>query len=183
MTKSSGAIEADCGPLRIPRVRQRVPVFTAACVVLGVAAHSAAGGSTPGAGVVLVMVVAVAMTSASLECREQGLPSIVLAVALAQLGVHVALLAGHDHAASRVGENRPALFIAHAWPVVVLAWWLRRGEAAAWRATAQVWPHLVRLPCILFSSKVSLRDGPTRLRRARFCGAPGLVLPVRGPPR
>jgi hypothetical protein len=183
MTKSCGGTEPGCGPLEILRLRLRVPVFTAACVCLGVSAHIAAGGSLPSAAMVLLMVAAVAVTSASLQCRERGLPSIVLAVGLVQLGMHAALLAGHEHATSAAAENRPAMLMAaQACAVVALAWWLRRGEAAAWRATVKVWRRLFRLPSVLVSSKVSVPDRRAPWSSAPLRGAPGLVLPVRGPP-
>jgi hypothetical protein len=131
---------------------------------------------------VLLMVAAVAVTSASLQCRERGVPVIVPAVALVQLGLHLALLAAQEHATSVAAENRPAMLMALAGTVVALACGLRRGEAAAWQVTVKVWRRLVRQPCVLVSSEVSVPD-----RRAPWCaaplrGAPGLVLPVRGPP-
>jgi hypothetical protein len=182
MTQSWDGTEPGCDPLEVLRLRRRVQVFTAACVCLGVSAHIAAGGSLPGAGMVLLIVAAVAVTSASLECHERGLPAIVLAVALVQLGLHVALLAAQQHATSVAAENQPSMLMAHAVAVVALACWLRRGEGAAWRTTVKVWCRLIRLPCVLVSSNVSVPD-----RRAPWCaaplrGAPGLVLPVRGPP-
>jgi hypothetical protein len=180
MTRALGVAAGD--PLEALRLRLRVPVFTAACVCLGVGAHIAAGGSLPSAAMVLLMVAAVAVTCASLQCRERGLPSIVLAVGLVQLGVHVALLAGHEHATSAAAENRPAMLMAHACAVLALAWWLRRGEAAAWRATVKVWPRLFPLGSVLVSLKVSVPDRRALRSRAPLRGAPGLVLPVRGPP-
>ena len=182
MTKAPGAPDHDGDPLEALRLRLRVPVFTAACVCLGVGAHIGAGGSPPDAAMVLRMVAAVAVTSASLQCRERGLPSIVAAVALVQLGVHVALLASHEHEASAAPENLPVMLMAHAGAVMALAWWLRRGEAAVWRATATLWRRLVRAPRADVWSKAWLTDRRPPGCRALFAGAPGLVLPVRGPP-
>ena len=182
MTKSCDGAEPGCDPLGVLRLRLRVPVFTAASVCLGMSAHIAAGGSLPGGAMVLLIVAAVAVTSASLECRERGLPAIVLAVALVQLGLHVALLAGHEHATSVAAGNRPAMLMAHAGAVVALACWLRRGEAAAWQATVKVWRRLVRLPSVLVSSKVCVPDRRAPCCAAPLRGAPRLVLPVRGPP-
>jgi len=163
-------------------LRLRVPVFTAACVCLGVGAHIAAGGSIPDAAMVLLLVGAVALICASLERRERSLPSIVAGVGFVQLGIHVALLAGHQHEASAASQNLPVMLMAHGCGVVALAWWLRRGEAAVWRATVEIWRRLVRLPCAGVSSKLRLTDRHAPLWWALFCGAPGLVLPVRGPP-
>jgi hypothetical protein len=182
MTKAPGAPAAGVGPLEALRLRLRVPVFTAACVSLGVGAHSVAGGSPPDTAMVLLLVGAVALICASLERRERSLPSIVAGVGLVQLGIHIALLARHQHEASAAPENLPVMLMAHGCGVMALAWWLRRGEAAVWRATATVWRRLVLAPCAGVSSKLRLTDRPAPLWWALFCGAPGLVVPVRGPP-
>ena len=183
MTKAPVGPDRDGAPLEALRLRLRVPVFTAACVCLGVGAHLGAGGSPPDAAMVLLLVGAVALICASLQCRERSLPSIVAGVGLVQLGIHVTLLTGHQREASAAAQNLPVMLMAHAGAVLALAWWLRRGEAAVWRATATLWRRLVRAPRAGVWSKVGLTDRRPRLRRALFAGAPGLVLPVRGPPR
>lgn len=182
MTKALGVAAGGGDPLEALRLQLRVPVFTAACVYLGVGAHIAAGGSPPGAAMVLLLVGAVALICASLERRERSLPSIVAGVGLGQLGIHVALLAGHQHEASAAAQNQPVMLMAHAGAVLALAWWLRRGEAAVWRVTATLLRRLVRAPCADVSSKVWLTDRRPPGCRALFAGAPGLLLPVRGPP-
>jgi hypothetical protein len=182
VTKPLGGAHPDGGPLEALGLGLRVPVFTAACVCLGVGAHLAAGGSPPDAAMVLLLVAFVALICASIERRERSLPSIVAGVGLVQLGVHVALLAGHQHEASAAAQNLPVMLMAHAGAVVALAWWLRRGEAAAWQATATLWRRPVRVPCAGVSLKVWLTDRRPPLCGELLCGAPGLVLPVRGPP-
>lgn len=182
VTRPNGVADPHARAHEALPLRLRIPAFTAGSVGLGVVAHVAAGGNPPGVGMMLLMVAAVTLTFASLTRRERALPWIVVAVGFVQLGMHVALLGGHEHANPAAADNGPALVIAHAVAVVALAWWLRRGEAAAWRAAVKVWRRLVRLPSTPISSKVSMRDRPAPLCRASFPGVPVLVLPVRGPP-
>ena len=70
----------------------RVPTFTAASLALGIVGHLWAGGAPPGPGTLALLVGAVGLISLRLADRERRLPELVLAVALVQAAVHVALL-------------------------------------------------------------------------------------------
>jgi len=159
----------------------RVPVFTLATVTLGVSAHLAAGGSPPGPGVLGILLAAVALASLGLSHREQRLPRVIAGVAAVQLGVHVALL-GHDPATMAGSSHAPGQMVAaHAVAALVLAWWLRRGEAAAWRATTRTIRLALadpRPPLIPPAGEVC----PATLLPRPVPALPGPVRYVRGPP-
>ena len=167
------------------RLSARIPTFTATSVSLGVVAHVAAGGGPPSAGLMLVIVAAVGLTSAVLTRRERNLPTIVLAVALVQLGMHAALPMGHEHVHAMASDTMavtPPMLLAHTGAVLALSWWLRRGEMAAWRVLGEVWRSLVRPRVIPQPSNELRRElpaGPRRVGRRRLL-AP--VITVRGPP-
>ncbi len=182
MTPPIVAADPDGAHLQALRLRLRIPVFTATSVLLGVVAHIAGGGTPPGAAMVALMVAVVTLTSASLTRRERTLPSIVLALGLVQVGMHLALLVGHEHAASVNTDNGPAMVVSHACAVLALAWWLRRGETAAWSAAFTLWRRHVRLRSILAASNVSLRNLPAPPWRVSLARALVQVRPVRGPP-
>lgn len=178
--RRSGAPAADRSG---PGHRLRVPVFTAATVVLGVGAHVAAGGAAPAIGQLLLITAVVAAISSAVATRELRLPALVGAVALTEAGIHVALL-GQAHAGHGVDRSGSSgMLLAHLAASLLLAWWLRRGEAAVWHMVVRA-GRLVRLP----SAPVRLRlpemlrlvatAGTRRLRRLHV----GPVHPVRGPP-
>jgi hypothetical protein len=182
LTKPRPVAKPACDPLELLRLRLGIPVFTEGSVCVGVGAHIAAGASAPSAAMVLLLAAAVGLTSSSLLRCERGPLWIGLAVALVQLAMHVALLAGHEYAIPAATEYRPTTLLAHAGAVVALTWWLRRGEAAAWGAAVKVWRRPVRPPHVVVIARLYVRYRPGPWCRARFCGAPGSVLPVRGPP-
>ena len=103
----------------------------------------------------LMIVAAVTLTSALLSRRERNLPTVVLAVTLVQVGMHVALPMGHEHLPAMAQEHAhamaggtvpvmPAMLLAHTGAVLALSWWLRRGEVAARRVLVRVWRRLMR---------------------------------------
>jgi hypothetical protein len=117
-----------------PPVVARVVVFTLATVALGVGGHLAGGGRAPSAVVLAGLLAGGAVAASGMAGREQTLPRIVLAVGAIQVGIHAVLMAPtpgmHQHAGAMPGH---AMVGWHAVAVLLVAWWLRRGEAAAWR--------------------------------------------------
>ncbi|HVN11141.1 MAG TPA: hypothetical protein VMT69_03530 [Kineosporiaceae bacterium] len=121
-----------------------MPAFTLPTVTLAVSAHLAGGGRPPDVGTVVVLLGSVALLSAAVSARRQNLPRLLLGVVLVQAGVHIALL-GHHTPASAQAVGGPLMVPAHALASVVLAWWLTKGEAALWGATADRLRTLSRL--------------------------------------
>jgi hypothetical protein len=192
---TAGATTGRAGDGSLPdrwRRRLRVPVFTAATVTLGVGAHLAAGGARPAPGQLGLITAVVALICSAAAGRERRMPALLDAVGLTEAGIHIALLGGsHADHAGHVGHvvdrsGSAGMLLAHLLASVALAWWLRRGEAAAWRAvdravgrgllllTARSAPPL-RLP----EPAVPAVDHRSR-RIARL--HIGSVPPVRGPP-
>ena len=152
------------------RRRLRVPVFTAATVSLGVGAHLAAGGTEPSAG-------------------QLGLVSAVVAVLCAVVAGHelrMPALLGEGHAAHAVDRSGSAgMLLGHLAASVLLACWLRRGEAAAWRAVSRA-GRLLAVAVAVAGPALRLPGLP---RTTAEAPAPLLrsvhvrpVHPVRGPP-
>jgi hypothetical protein len=135
----------------------RLPVFATATTLLAVAAHVAGGGSRPGPGLVLLLSCLVALAFSRFAQHERSYPRLLTAVGAVQVGMHLALLDPQDaaHAGHHTGSPLD-LLVAHGVAVLVVAWWLRQGEAATWRALRRVFPS-------------RCRSGPAEV-----------VLPVRG---
>jgi len=185
MSRPGDAHGLDSPTLERMRLSLRTPIFTATSVGLGVVAHVAAGGGPPSPGVMLMITAAVALASATLTRHERNLPTIVVAEALVQLGMHVALPMGHEHLHAAMSDTMPAtppMLLAHTGAVLALAWWLRRGEMAAWRVLGQVWRSLVRpqvVPHPWNELRQELPAAPSSGARRRVLAG---VIPVRGPP-
>lgn len=77
-----------------------------------------------------------------------------------------------------------AMVVGHLLAAVVAAWWLRRGEAAVWRAVRTVWPRLVTaLPRPVAVPVPALRSRPaTAPVLLRSLVDAVAVRPHRGPP-
>ena len=171
----------------------RIATFTAPSVGLGLLAHAAAGGGPPSAGAMLGIVAAVTLTWALLTRRERILPTIVLAMTLVQLGMHVALPMGHEHLPPMGHEQMPpmagdtlpvmpAMLLAHTGSVLALSWWLRRGEIAARRVIGRVWRRLVRSRVVPSPSDQLPLELPVAARSVARRRVLFRVVPVRGPP-
>lgn len=170
------------------RRRLRVPAFTAATVSLGVGAHLAAGGEAPSGSLLVLLTAVVAVICSATAGRELRLAALLGAVALAELGIHVALL-GDGHAAHGPGSHAPGqhpalMTAAHLVASALLACWLRRGEAAVWRTVGRT----VRLVGLARRGGPVLPPVPlTRgivgdLTRPLLPQHAGTVRQVRGPP-
>jgi hypothetical protein len=135
-----------------PPAAARVAVFTLATVALGVGGHLAGGGRAPSAVVLAGLLAGCAVAASGMAGREQTMPRLVLAVGAIQLGIHAVLMSPtpgmHQHGSAMPGR---AMVTWHAVAVLLLAWWLRRGEAAAWRlarALAERLLHPRSLPAL-----------------------------------
>ena len=168
---------------RRPAQWLRVLGFTVPTVSLAILAHLAAGGAPPALGTLAVLFGAVALLSAGLAPREHGLPHLLAGVAGVQVGVHVALLDHHAQVAPASSSSAGAMAAGHAVAALLLAWWLRRGEALLWRAAARAMWSLFRdlaLPAFPIRAHV---PAPSR-QTPRSHSTPWLAIPtLRGPPR
>lgn len=168
---------------RRPAQWLRVLGFTVPTVSLAILAHLAAGGAPPALGTLAVLFGAVALLSAGLAPREHGLPHLLAGVAGVQVGVHVALLDHHAQVAPASSSSAGTMATGHAVAALLLAWWLRRGEALLWRAAARAMWSLFRdlaLPAFPIRAHV---PAPSR-QTPRSHSTPWLAIPtLRGPPR
>ncbi|MFI6480818.1 MFS transporter [Nonomuraea sp. NPDC050663] len=114
----------------------RAFAFAAVSTVLGVLAHSFAGGTV--APVTLLAAVALSLaTSVPAAGRERGTGFTMAALAAQQAVVHLLFSLSHDAAA--VGAHGHSglvpglgMLVMHGWAVALTALWLARGEAALW---------------------------------------------------
>lgn len=127
-----------------PAVLARSVVFATLAVGLAGTAHMLAGGQAPSVVVSLLAVAVVTWAGALLAHRERDLPSIVAAVALTQLTLHPVFAAFPEHAHAAAGHLTLAtsgaatgrtwqMDLGHAGAALLLAWWLRGGEARTYR--------------------------------------------------
>jgi hypothetical protein len=143
--------------------------------VLAVAAHVAGGGARPGPGTIALSTVLVALGCHRLVHRERSYPALLAMTGATQVGLHVVLLdpAGQDHGVQdhtgHQGRTGAAMVLAHAVAVLLVTWWLRRGEAATWHALRRVLP--------------AFRGWVPALVPAGTRGLPALVAPVPFPGR
>jgi hypothetical protein len=181
----------------------RSPVFAVATVLLSAVAHVLGGGAPPGTGTVLLLVLAVDVAFRAVARRELSLGGVAAGVGLTELLLHLALAAsptGHlvglaEHAAGRHGGHAvqgPAaavpgvlMMAAHAAATALLAWWLRRGEAAAWRSAHRL-ARALRLPPA--PGRIDDHLAPARAPRVEYRPSYRRLLalaadPRRGPPR
>jgi hypothetical protein len=116
----------------------RIPLFCVVSTVLGLVGHVAAGGGIPSVANLALVAVAVFVAARSVGTSQQSLPRLVAMLWATQAGVHVLLPSSHC-------STPLALWAGHALAGLLVAAWLRRGEAWAWRAAG----HVLRLlgPC------------------------------------
>ena len=183
----------------------RAMVFAVVCVLLGAAGHGLSSGAPPPlvglvAGVPLVVVLA-----GWLAGRQRSLPVIAVAVTGGQLGLHALFdyaaavpppgvehthhLSTAGHAGHAAQSMTLAMAAGHLVAGLIAAWWLRRGEAAAWAhcaALAAVAAQALSLVCadpVVLPSAAAPLAGPRR----PICWPRRIVqrhsLVRRGPPR
>lgn len=150
----------------------RIPVFTVVTLGLGMGAHVMAGGSPPTGGALLTLAVLVGLAWRVVAAREQSLVQLTLTLWAMQAGLHVAMAdggcgavsgmthheAGHLVASAEalvscsgmppgmahgaMGAPWAGMWVTHAVAGLLVALWLRRGEARVWRAVRRLLPRL-----------------------------------------
>jgi hypothetical protein len=110
-------------------------VTLAGCsAALAVAAHAAAGGVLPSAGLTVVLTAVLAGAGVALADRRRGLPAIFAVVAASQLAMHTLLSqAGHGHPAV---DATVQMTVLHAAAAVLVAVLLAGAEGAVFTAVA-----------------------------------------------
>lgn len=162
----------------------RAPTFAGVTVTLGVGAHVAGGGAVPGPDLLVLILVTVAVWWRVLARGEQSARQLLVGVLAVQLGIHVVLAAAPDPSGHHAhGGGPPGMLLTHTVAALAVAGWLRRGEAAAWRALRRVLPRLLRR----IAAPVLAVPGRTRPgHRAPALRRPQSALligdPRRGPP-
>ncbi|MDA2811030.1 hypothetical protein O4J56_10315 [Nocardiopsis sp. RSe5-2] len=141
---------ADLSPLRAARAA----VFTAVCVGIGAAGHAATSGHGIPTGGLLAAALPVFGLAYAGTARERGFGTVAAWLGWIQLALHtlfaLAQSPGGHHGADPAAAGAPAvsagavaeagssvltggvpMLLAHVAATAVAAWWLRRGEAAA----------------------------------------------------
>ena len=152
----------------------RAAVFGGMSLLLATAGHVAGGGALPGAALLTLTGVGLALVAVSLTTRRVRFAAVLSVLAVEQLLVHLlfhaatagngcadVVMPGHAMAATTVCggtvSNGAAygwsMLLGHAVAVLVSAWLLARGERWLWRAVDRIHGY------------ASVR--PTRFRRAR----------------
>jgi hypothetical protein len=170
----------------------RVPAFAAVTTALGVAGHVLAGGQVPSVGV-LCLILAVITALWRPFTRGETSPAVLWAgVAVTQVGIHLALMPGHevhDLAMADAGAaSIPAvpsvwMWPAHALACVLVAGWLQQGESVAWQAFRRILPALpgpVAAPQGWAPARTPRGDAPGWVATLRLLGVLGDRR--RGPP-
>ncbi len=182
----------------------RAAVFAAVCVGVSGVGHALASGHTVPAGAALLGAAVVFGFARAAAGGERGYGSIAAWMLWGQLALHAvfsaAQAAGAPHAAGHAapagdgGSSDPGMLAAHLLAALVSAWWLRRGEAAAFTllrlaadAVLAVLPALVTGDARLAAPQRAARPrgGPEAVRRtvrllryAVVLRAPPVVLPA-----
>lgn len=121
----------------------RAVTFAAVMLMLAVGAHAAAGGMVPGPWVTGTALVVTSVAARPLTGRERGPVAAVTAAAqlVLHLGVGLSMASGRGTGEAMPSARRHLLtghgsgwmVGAHVGAGLAAAWWLRRGEAWAWR--------------------------------------------------
>lgn len=189
----------------------RAAVFAAASVGLAISAHRLAGGLPPRPLLVVAAAGILFLLGVAVSARERRLWHIAALVGASQVALHAALgthprrttaqwsalLFCHDSAhgvsAAQVAAAREhfaaaphssgglGMITAHVVAAAAMAWWLRRGERAAWRVVQRVVSHLlgcVVAPTWVASVQRAMADVWAPVPRVWGTGLAG-----RGPPR
>ncbi|WP_405818668.1 hypothetical protein [Streptomyces sp. NBC_01390] len=173
----------------------RAAVFAVLCVLLAAGGHLLATGVAPPVWAEAAGAVPVFLAGSLLGGRERSLGGIVTGTLVAQGGLHFlfhtirpthAAMAMHGVRMAHTHALTPHATVAHVGAAVVLAWWLRRGEAAVWsllRCAATLVPGLVAwwrggsvLPAVPAVGRPTAGAVPRRVPLLRF------VVCRRGPP-
>ncbi|WP_433328389.1 hypothetical protein [Spirillospora sp. CA-294931] len=173
-------------PFRIARAT----VFAVVCVTLTCLAHWSASGAGASAGRVAAGFGLVFAFAYTLAGHERSLPTIVGGLLMGQFVLHTLFTMGNLHHAGEqptvVEGGATAMTGAHLVAALVSAWWLRRGERAAWRLGRLLAAAFAGL-LFLIVRAVTGEPGPARPRAAVSVPGPvsvllRYVLVLRGPP-
>jgi hypothetical protein len=123
-------LEPGCGDLRL----LRGGLVGGAAVALALAAHVAAGGRIPGAGLTGLLVAVTMIVAGRLSCRRWTLSSLVALFAITQAVFHVALLVGSSGDAGPTTTAVPTgvMVAAHMVAALGLALLVRYADALWW---------------------------------------------------
>ncbi|MDX3746458.1 hypothetical protein [Streptomyces sp. AK08-02] len=173
----------------------RAAVFAVLCVLLAAGGHLLAAGVAPPVWAQAAGAVPVFLVGCLLGGRERSLGGIVAGTLASQGGLHFlfhairpthAAMVMHGMRMAPTHALTPHATVVHVGAAVVLAWWLRRGEAAVWsllRCAATLVPGLVGwwrggavLPAVPEVGLPTARAVPPRVPLLRF------VVCRRGPP-
>jgi hypothetical protein len=120
----------------VPRVL-RGGLLAATAAALAVTAHGLAGGGWPDSGFTLLLTALLAAAGTALAGRRRGLPTILGALAVSQLGLHLLLTDLDPHRGTGVvGVDWRVMTAAHAVAVLLTALVLTRAEAAVFAVAA-----------------------------------------------
>lgn len=158
----------------------RAAVFALLCVLLATGGHALATGTAPPVWVQVAAVVPVFATGCPLAGRERSLAGIGGALLAVQGGLHLVFDTVQPHQAMIMHGRRmtqahaltPHATVAHVGAAVMLAWWLRRGEAAVWSLLRRAVAFMPGLAAWWLVA-AGVRSTPE---------APGCVRPVSGEP-
>ncbi|WP_431895441.1 MFS transporter [Nonomuraea sp. bgisy101] len=117
----------------------RAAAFAAVSVLLGIVAHTFAGGSVSTPAVLLALLLAF-LPAQALAGRERSLATILLTLTASQAVLHVLFSRAHsvEPVAVAHGHGQSGLvpglgmLVMHGWAVGLTALWLSHGEAALW---------------------------------------------------
>ncbi|MEV5571532.1 MFS transporter [Spirillospora sp. NPDC052269] len=178
-------------PDRLISRSARAVVFATVCLTLTAAGHAfSAGAAVPAAGIGLGFLF-VAGVAALLAGTERSYPTILGGLLGAQFGLHVLFVQISDgtvhHGLPHTGHAHggAVMTLAHTLAALIAAWWLRRGEAAAWslarRIAAAARPPRPMLPDVTVPARTIVRPA-ARILPARTASLRHSVS-RRGPPR
>lgn len=169
-----------------------MPAFSAVTVALGVAAHLTAGGMAPDGAQLILMLLVVALTWRSLARTEQSLLRLTAGVAGVQVAIHLMLgegsmtgqVSAHVHRSAGPAPGLPSavMLACHIAAGLLVAVWLRRGEATAWSAIRAVAPLIRCAAPGALCAQVPARAGHQAPERLASLVLARLGDRYRGPP-
>jgi hypothetical protein len=171
----------------------RAVVFTTVCVTLATLGHALTSTATVPFWAVTTGFGGVLAVTLALAGHERSLPTVLGGLLGGQFVLHslyagAATTAGAHHAPAEVAgyESGTAMTLAHIGAAIVSAWWLRRGERAAWSLARRIAERPARL--LLAIEPVTVPPGTPVATDAEVATGPaGRILRHqvvrRGPPR
>ncbi|MFI0357124.1 hypothetical protein [Actinomadura sp. 9N407] len=170
----------------------RAVVFTTVCVTLATLGHALTSTTTVPSWAIVAGFGGVLAVTLALAGHERSLPTVLGGLLGGQFVLHSlyagASSTGGHHAPAEIAghESGTAMTLAHIGAAVVSAWWLRRGERAAWSLARRIAERPARL--LLTIEPVTVPPRTPRVTVAEITTGPaGRILRHqvvrRGPPR